>query len=113
MQNGGNVLNTGRLFINTIIITIALFWFNYMLVEIPDIRLALLIALIGGLLYLFLEIIFVKYVDNFQLGGDNAYKYYSNKNYYTGGNQTTSNFQSGGNNAYRYYDGKAEAGVSF
>lgn len=118
-QHGGNSLNIERLSINTIIIILVLFILCFYMIPTltRDPRLSFIISLVGGLFYLFIEIIFVKYIDTFQAGGDNAYKYYSNKNYYTGGPHDGSGSikktDHVGGNPYRYYDGKVAAGPSF
>jgi hypothetical protein len=106
-------INVKHLIVNALIITVITFCITSIFTApklTKDYILVSIIALLSGLIYTAIEIIFVKYIsDGMQSGGDNAYAYYSSSNDISPYKKN----KKGGSFPYRYFDGQYAPSPSF
>ena len=107
-------INVNHLVVNALMISIITYLVTVLFVcpkTSKDYLLIAILALIAGLLYSGIEIIFIKYINNGDInmsgGNNNAYAYYSSEN------KVSPYTKKGGSFPYRYFDGQYPASQSF
>ena len=116
-SSSSNKINIRHLIINALLIIIITFCVSLLFLtprSDKDYLLIFLVAVIAGLLYAAIEVVFIKYINNssgMQSGGDNAYSYYSSENKMSP--YTKRNTKGGASFPYRYYDDKYPPSPSF